>query len=540
MPTPTPEKIREVLEELYALDPSLRSQGGALEELVISLLAAKPDAPVNARFLSSLRRQLTERMKSTPIPHSSFLSSMLNLKFILPTAALGAIAVVAAVVVTQPGLLPMRSSSGGESFSLASGLTVTRAGANAFGNLSGQDAVGLGGDLPLGAPGTRSQSGGGGGVPPMVPTALLAEDAKMAGELSLIAPVPDNFAYERLKFVYDGPELQLEPKATVYKRVKRGLDGSSLASAVRSLSLGVLDLSRFGNLAVQQLTLVEPGEYGYQIYVDLIEGFVNINENYLNWPRPLVSEGLRGSDIPDDATLIGMTDAFLAARGISTEAYGNPVVDRRWGGIQTLMAEGQEDEMLKRMSLLPAPEVVTVAYPLQVDGNMATDQSGFPYGLSVSVNIPAKRVSGVWNLVTQSYEASDYDAVTDAAAILDVASRGDVYSPPFGQDPNERVREVKIGEPTRVLMQSWRPLPDGRGGEEILVPALRFPIIRDGAAIADYRDAVVVPLIKELLTPPIMLYDTRAGGMGGSGTAPAVPIDPVAAPMLEPETEQKL
>lgn len=545
MPKPSPEKIRAVLDDLYALDPSLRDQGSELEQAVATLLAARPDTEINKQFVNTLRKKLI--LMETPSASPQTFMEKLSLKFLLPTAAVATVAVALAVVVTQPGLLPssgpLKPSTAVQNPLFASGVRVTATEANAFGLLA-STANGMGGDLGSAeAVSMRTQSGGGGSSAmspvPMAPPATANDaDAKVRGEAyavsepsSLIAP---DYTYERIRYTYDGPELQLDSTGSVYRRVKRALSSADLGGALSGLNLGILDLSRFGNAALQQFTLVQPGEYGYQIYVDLNEGNVSINQNYQSWPHPealcrdeacFARTRLSQEDVKDDAALIAVTDAFLADHGISKDGFGAPMVDRRWNMVQPYMKAAADTRMMY------VPEAVSVMYPIQLDGKTSYDQSGFPYGLSVSVDIRSQRVSGVWNLVPQEYQSSSYDLVSDAKQILDVVSRGDVYAPPFGQDPNERVRDLKLGEPTRILMQSWHQREDGMG-EELLVPALRFPVIPDADGYTGYRDAVVVPLVKDLLTPPVIMYR----GMGGEAvnTSPANPpagaTDPVAMP----------
>lgn len=564
MPTPSTEKVRTVMDELITLDPSLREYGKDLERAVEVILAAKPDVNINPQFAAALRTRLMKKVADRPMDASASFTQptfmeKLSLKFLVPIGAVATVAVIAAVVVTQPGLFGLSGPSATPPVDrptlLASGVIVTHADANAFGNLSGV-AGGYGGDAALGAPSARSQSGGGGmgaggsgfayAVPAAAPMiegpneADLAAMTKISGSatapsIGMIAP---DYTYERIRYTYDGPELQLDAQGNVYRRVKRPLNASDLGSALSRLSLGMLDLSRFGNLNLQQFSLVQSGEYGYQIYVDMVEGNVNINQNWNTWPRPETAcrdeacyERLRikPSDIPDDAALIAIVDAFLAEHGIAKDSFAAPVVDRRWNMIQPFVKTEGAVEDAKR--LIYAPESVTVMYPLKLDETMVNDQSGFAYGLSVSVDARSKRVSNVWNLTTREYQSSQYDLVTDTKQVLDIASRGDVYAQPFGQDPNERIRDLKLGEPTRVLMQSWRTTENGMG-EEIYVPALRFPVIPDADGYTGYRDAVVVPLAKDLIEPIYRIM----GGMGGAaGTmekiAPGVMTDPAAVPL---------
>lgn len=559
MPTPSPERIRAILEELYALDPSLREYGNDLEEAVGTLLAAKPDAYVSPEFANALRSRLTHPSAESIHSTSSTLMEKLT-KFLIPAGAVAVVAVVVAVVVTQPSLFrpsPGATPSPAGSSLLASGVTVTRTGANAFGDLAAQSGA-LGGDAS--AISARSQSGGGyggGGMAPAIPVADVAASEESAntamGSAPSAAPVPPmdtkmmiapDYVYERYRYTYDGELPELTPNVDVYRRIKKPIDGSSVLGSIRNIPLGVVDLNKFGNAGLQQFTLLEPGQYGYQIYVDLNEGMININQNWNNWPRPEAAcrdqacfDNLRikPEDVPSDEALIAIADAFLNERGIAKDAFGAPVVDRRWNQIQPYM-RGMPEAELSRMRYIP--ESVSVTYPVKIEGMTAHDQSGFPFGLGVNVDIRSKRVGSVWNLAAQQYEASSYAGVTDAKEVLDIASRGDLYGGAFGQDPNERIRDLKLGTPERVLMQTWHQTSNGMG-EEILVPALRFPVIADADGFTGYREAVVVPLAKDIIAPIYTIMDAGAVMLKGTTTTlpPAVSNPPMGADATPAATE---
>lgn len=543
MPPISPDRVRAILEDLYALDPSLRAQGEDLARIVTELMAARPNVSVDAQFVASLRRNLQQRASSST-PQSSFLRFIPTfmqkpLNIILPLSGVAAIALVILVTVVNPNIL-QRSNTGtqnnNQNSALGSGVIITDAGANAFGNLA-YSADGSASESALGSAVARSQSGGGGGNPmPSMPP--MATDAKMAApgyaEGSMIAP--SDMTYERYRYVYKGDALTLDASATVYRRDKRPLGASGLSSALQSFNAGSIDLEKFGQAQLQQFTLIQPGQFGYQIYVDLNEGMVNVSENWATWPHPEAEcrddacyerLRIRPEDVPADDALIAVADAFLNEHGISKEAYGTPVVDRRWNTIMPMYrGEAAADTALR----IYVPDTISLTYPIMIDGVTSYDQSGFPYGLSVSVDVRNKRVRGVWNLSPQSYQSSRYDAVTDEAQILDMASRGDMYSQPFGSDPNEKIVDVEIGTPERVLVQAYRTNEAGQG-EELLVPALRFPVIGGADPAKGGRDSIVIPLVKDLLNPPFYLMK----GMGGSGTAPAMPVaTPTAAPAPEP------
>lgn len=73
------------------------------------------------------------------------------------------------------------------------------------------------------------------------------------------------------------------------------------------------------------------------------------------------------------------------------------------------------------------PDFVSVIYPQQHDGTAVMDEGGNPVGISVSINLRTRQVTGVWNLRTLRYESSQYPAVTDFRRVVDIAISRNSY-----------------------------------------------------------------------------------------------------------------
>ena len=56
-------KIKEILEELYLIDESLKEHQVELEKIIEKLLAAKPKVEINEQFKQELRRELLARIE---------------------------------------------------------------------------------------------------------------------------------------------------------------------------------------------------------------------------------------------------------------------------------------------------------------------------------------------------------------------------------------------------------------------------------------------------------------------------------------------
>ncbi|WKZ29112.1 MAG: hypothetical protein QY323_00115 [Patescibacteria group bacterium] len=499
-----PQRITTLLEELYAIEPGLRAQDAALRTLVQELLASKPEAALDDRFIERLRAELTARAPSSSTPFSLMQIFSTKHRLFVPGLAMLVVAVVGTAVFQS-----MKSSGTGTPSRLAMAPGVERVSENAFGRLGGgspvaeSDASGAVTSAPTPAPAmgaTRPQSGGGSGF---------AADAKM------IAPdwIPTLYRY-----VYKGEAIEnLDARIDVYRRVKAAPAVGPLA-ALTQADLGLVDLSRAKDGYVQSFTVAENRDQGYIFNVDAQEGMVNIFQNG-KWFSPLSrcmdqncyeQNRLKESDLLSDEESIRIADAFLAEYGISKADYGAPIVNDQWRVQYAAM------DAAARSSFW-FPEGISVVYPVLVDGKVAYDESGAPYGLNVNVDVRAKRAQSVWNLFTRTYQVSSYAAETDAKRLIGIAENTDNYG---GEWPaNTKYVDVELGTPRIAYVRSWQQM--GNTGAEILVPALIFPVQNGPAEL--WRQNVIVPLAKDLLDamPPTVGIP--------------MPVDlPAPAPAVEP------
>jgi hypothetical protein len=488
------EKISQIIGELVKLDPSFANHQAELEKILVNLLAVKPDPVINQSFVRKLRVQLLEQMESAPILSNSNLKANFMKKIFVSAGAVVVILLAAVVGLQKFGI---KNNPNQSMLSFGSDVRVSRAADGAFGNLA---------TLSLAVSGR----GGGGSVAQTdsaAPTAAFGMGGGGAGvSEKMIAP------YEAVnyKYVYKGEDLNLTTdKLDVLK--KQTPDSGSLISGLQSLGMGLVNLDSFPGSKPQSVSFNQ--DNGYNVYVDFVGGTVSISGYFDNLPYATMDSKLacpvdgcptpdpiKESDIPDDATLISAANQFLADHGISTDAYGAPEVMNDY----RVQIEAQQKSSPK--SLVYWPEYINVVYPLKIENGEIYDESGNKMGLMVGVSIRSNKVTSVYNLSTQVYQASSYDAETDSARILKVAEAGGMYGGYYG-DPNAKTQEIELGTPTVQYVSMWNYQMNS--SEQVLVPSLVFPVTKQPADGFFYRKAVVVPLIKNIL-------DRDAGsGIGG-------------------------
>jgi hypothetical protein len=515
--------IEQILANLYQSDPSLKQHDAALRKLVADLMVLKPNTQFDEQFKHELRRRLMAMAETNESSRSSSLTSNFMKRFQLVGAGMALIALLVASAWYLNGV----DKSPNNFTTLLSGPKIIRADDNAFGSLAGLQSAGRG----QGGGGNAAMADNGMAVAPSA-----AEGSSIPVDGKMIAPAPIN-----IRYVYNGEELTLvQDKVDVLKRVKNE-QNSGLSDFINRISLGLVDLNSFDNSQLQSFTFVENREKGYMVTVQMNEGSVNINEYWEKWPQLTCAaissdtmptrcpepKRLKPEDIPADEVLINAANAFLDEHGIPRQNYGTPVVNKEWRNYFLRLPASEQ-------ATYWIPDMMSVIYPLSLNGQEVHDESGNLSGMNVTVRIsPDISVSSVWDLTTQNYQSSSYTAETDVARVMKLVEKGG-FRNYYYMEPNAKTVDVELGTPEVSLVKLWNY--KNNTNEELLVPALIFPVTKEPTPeevgpYGWYRKNVVIPLVKEILDNEDggVRIMPLGGGMGGS--EPAVQMDaPVATP----------
>ena len=522
-------KIQNILNDLYAIDPTLKEKEGEVVKLIETLLASRPDAKLDAAFVKALRTKLlgADSFVSSSIPLLTIKTHTFMQKMIyaLGGAAIAlVIAVPLAMVTVYQEKDPLLSSDEAvdETRSLAFAPEGEHLGSRAFGVLTFQGSsapreVGEGSQEKMAATTPAGLGGGGGG------------NAGMAADRMMMPPITD---VPVNRYVYRGEGVQWDAQeAEVLKRVKGGRGTREISKVLASFNLGLVDLRGFSDAHVQMFSLLEDKPFGYQISVDAMEGMITIGQNWQKWPSSQCHDQacwdarrVRQGDIPSDQELIRITDAFLKQMGISKASFRAPEVDRSWE-----MWYAQTEDKAN----FYFPEQVSVKYPLVVDGKRVFEQYGDPMGMMVSVDIKERRAAGVFNILTQVYSRSAYPAESDTKRIIAIAEKVGL-TPWYGSLVKEdgspvKTVEVGLGTPEEGFMRYWQQ--NDTISNELLVPSLIFPVMMDAPGGYTGSRFIVVPRVLDILDE----LERNNQGMGGGGPIRIMPMDEsVPTPVQEP------
>ncbi len=472
--------IEEIVQELLQLDPGFAAHESEIRTLIAEFVAKKPDSRIDEAFVQSLRARLLGA--PTPSPLSRYL---FDLRYVVP---------VLAVLLALPFIYTAsQGQSGGQIFAMNQ--EIQRLGSGAYGTLTAQQP-GLGG-----SPETRSSS------MPMV-----AEDsatgnyatapAGMGGgtaDMKMMLPPGPITIYS---YVYKGEPLDLSGAGDVYNRVKNQKSSGQIASQLRKFNFGLVDLGAYSSARVRSFELVEDKPYGYSINVSFDEGTISINPNYTEWPSLNYKDGpprqVPMSQMPSDDEIIQIAESFLSDHNISRANFGDPIVQKYDAPIGITAEDAAS---------MPAPEQVTVTFPLKIAGSAVYEDGGYPHGLQVGVSVIDKRVMSVNGLNSQTFTSSTYTLEASSDKILAILGKGGIHA--WQPQPSDGITinkvEIEVGTPQKVLMHTYNY--KGNESQELYVPALMFPVTKAPAGEQYYPKMILIPLVSELLDappPPVM------------------------------------
>lgn len=333
----------------------------------------------------------------------------------------------------------------------------------------------------------------------IAPTAMMGNtgtgvDGKMIAPDTMPAYQPTYYQY-----VYQGDEFNLsDTELAVLKRIK----GENAKNNFGNFNLGLLNLNSFKDAGLNNFNITQDQKFGYSIYVNLFEGSISLNENWEKWyDQNYVPKEFKNTDIPADENIIALANNFLSEHNIDDKLYGQAEVQKNNYNIMLPMAKAESavamDVRENTSSIYPVSNNISVIYPFLIDGKQVYDDWGSKQGLQLNVNLEFNKVSSLYNLNTQNYQSSNYKMETDKDKILKLLRNGSIYPYYNYRETDAKVVEIPVGTPKLQYVRTWQY--KNNTSDEILVPALVFPIINPDKTDNPYKTNVVIPLAKDII-----------------------------------------
>ncbi len=504
------ETIDQIVQDLLKFDPSFKEN--EVRALVVKLSEACPDTNFDERFAKQLKAKVLkefDELVGSKNMKKTFSWPKVDWRMMSYVSASSAALVLLAVVASSMSVYKQNSLSlGYDSPSIAN--QITKVGRNAFGPLAmarnaNQDNAkyisGVENSLNASSqaaptnemnvaseiarlPSATAGMGGGG-----VASSKVASD-------SVMPP-----AQGSIKYVYTGDDFEVPTgQVEVYKKLPPAMSNfSSVISALNNMNVDSLDVSKFKSLELDSLSIKENREYGYYLSLSPANNVFYMSKNWDKWPNPSADcrddscwqkNRVKISDMPSDEEAISIAKAFIKEYRIDVSGYGEPVIQDSWRGYYESSTDKDNYYL---------PEEIYVVYPLMIKGTQVKGQGGEAQGLSVGVDVRAKRATGFNGTIAPSFESSEYDSVSSKDGIIKMAEEAGINGQVYYYSPDGRgdERTIELGTPELSLIQYWRYDQSTGKNDELYIPAYIFPVKGDLGDMY-YIRSVVVPLIKEV------------------------------------------
>lgn len=507
-------QFKKILEELYELNPELQAKETELLQILMEMVSHRPDATFDEAFKSELKQKVLHEIQSEKYSarsQSNWKNILIGFIVGSGSIALASFAVFQVISpvaqVNTPAQTPASTTVAVTPINF--GFTADVKPNGAFGALRQADTQAA----PSKSTAFSAQSNAGGrmmatAVPPAASTPESAKTEPAAVNSKMAATMP-YFEQKVYNYVYSGTGYAFKDKElSVYLKNKTGINASEAASLLSGFKLSNIDVSKFSNLLVNNISISEDKQNGLMLSLDFNEGTLYITKNWTKWTLPncldeacYTANATKLSDIPADSKVLDTVAKFIKDYKIDVTSYGKPYVNNDW--------KTQYDEA-KDKTTAYIPDSVTVVYPLTIDGKIIYEEYGQARGITVTVDVKTGLVSDVSGIEKLNFSASKYTVETDFKKILEIASKGGRtqahYPMPASTEENKVTTvNVSLGEPTLIYTHIYE-YKDGKSSEYI-VPALSFPVTQKPKEGEYFQDKIIVPVIKdfyEMKNPPIM------------------------------------
>ena len=541
------EQVNEILKDLYAIDPSLKEYDEKLKKIIFEIYYNKPEIELNADFKEELKKKVLDKIyeikrntemekniaKNKKPNKDNFVMIMKKINYILAGGVATAFVFGAVLYFVNPnGLFTNKNSSIADEMKTVNFKLSINNSKDNFGQLFTSDtangAVNINPSAPMAAsvestrtvasaPAGLAIGGGGSGTVVM--------DATVNSKMISLPYTPTTY-----KYVYNGETNFLdnltEDDLLVLKRDK----SSSVAFDNNSglINLSDINISKFSNLKINNLSIDEDKEYGYSLYVSPVEGTLSISKNWTKWPQQNYDKALTVDDVPQNDALISAATGFVNNYNIGLENYSTPHVQNDY---RILYAQTEDKTNFY------FPTISSVVFPLVINNKAVYEQYGDEYGITVGIDLKENKVESVYNIQTLKYESAKYDINKDIATILKVAENTDNYY--YGPATDMKLVTLELKDPKIAYTRIYKY--ENNSSDEYLVPAVVFTVNDTDNILGAYgRKRVVVPLTKEYIDEALQRIKdvedsktnattnpesgTSTGGTGSIGASPTLMV----------------
>ena len=429
-------QIAEILNDLYTIDQSLKRHEIELRKIVLNMMKAKPNIVIDEKFKENLRLEIFEKIAKKKFPWG------FGRRLLIPATLL--------LILAFGGV-----------YYLSDNKTATRISyvkENAFGDLKGI-ALNSTANTALGGRGGAERDSS-----TLVPSTTEPSDA---------VSVPANIGVG-YKYLFKGELPSIPASTPVLKSTKSDLAPGNLDLWGGVFNKNLIDFGKFRNLKITRVDGYEDADYGYTIGFG--SDFIDIWANGEKWGGKDQYWNVTSDQAISDEEAMNIAKGFLNNFGVNLDIYGSPEV-REESVVGFVEPENEGRNLV--------PGFVNLIFPLKIDGKEVYYGSERT-GIALTINVSLRKVSSANISLVGDLTASNYDTISREKIISTVEAGGIVSD----YNNYEKSLEFKLGSPKEAFVST------NYNNDTLYIPALVFPIEKNGDSEDPYNDDIIVPLVQ--------------------------------------------
>ncbi len=497
-----------MIKDLISLDPSLQSLEAELNTLVLELVKNKPESNLDPEFEAALKLEVLKRVEGLKTKELKKTTSFSWSVFMKKTS-FSLVALTVAILI----IIPVTKQLANKLSNTDKGLVITQLKDNAFGEILSFNTDNKEVSENVDMLATKNNDVSTTMAQPTGGLSLAMRDVSVSSPHSMLYPPAydyPSFNYPSFTYVYEGEDLQnvLEnlDEILVYRLSPEASNSVSILKSIINSNNKLIDFKKFQQqgLKLNSFSFSEEKDFAYNINFD--NGNIYLYQNWKYWPEP--KEDFKYENLLSDDEVINIAEKFLKDYGIKRSAYGKASISYNFHDIYAKTND---------KSMIYVPSETVVVFPILINAKEVKDESGEPYGLSITVSSIYKKVISLNNLRASSYESSIYKAFTDIDRLKEIAENGGLNNYQGYSDGNNNI-EVRLGNPEIILSKQYYYNDKDGSNSEIFVPALSFPVIGLSEETEFFtQKSIIIPLLKDIIDSnsknimpmPIMIYEAE-------------------------------
>ena len=462
-------ETKSILEELYMIDPDLRSREKEIITFIEKMQKHRPQIEIDEAFRLELRNKLLTLWENKKLKNSekqSFFWYFLPFFWGLTAIFLIALSFWPMFFWTDT----VTDVTSPEVWKLSFAPDIQEREPNAYGKIWLSPSP----------------------VPPPVPAWGWVENRMMMTAETMIAdtsmPVMDMPIYS---YVYTWVLDMNLWELPVYEKKSLPFSSDDMGWLLSGLNIDGINLSLLKNTRIGSVSLLEDREYGYSVNLDLQWGNVSFYQNWTKWPQPQCGDNgcppIKESEVPSDDEIITTANTWLNENGIDISYYGEPIIDRDWKIYYArALAEGTEGYI---------PENFTVIFPFLLDGKKVYEEYGTPRGISLSIDIRTLRVTSMSGLEKYALDRSLYP-LENRDVIDEMIRSGGRYTMDTSLTGSGlEVIKISLSNPSLEYVRLYGSYGDGMT-KEYFVPSYIFPIENWTDTRGYLPKSIIIPIVE--------------------------------------------